>query len=74
MKKLTKRQIEALISAAEAMLAGEEGAGDAQNVKFDVLRRASNILKDELEEREWHKLQRLEIYRFNQEGKKERIG
>jgi len=37
---LTPQQAEALFSAAEAMLAGEEGEGDAQGVSFAVLERA----------------------------------
>lgn len=36
---LTPQQAQALYDAAEAMLAGEEGAGDAQGVSFEVLER-----------------------------------
>ena len=36
--RLTLREMDALCSAAGAMLAGEEGEGDADGVSFDALR------------------------------------
>jgi len=41
---LTEEQISALSQAANAMLAGEEGAGDAEGLSFDVLETAVHAL------------------------------
>jgi hypothetical protein len=42
--RLTDPQRDALISVAQAMLAGPEGEGDAEGVSFAVLRRAALAL------------------------------
>jgi hypothetical protein len=42
---LTDKQVTALLSAAVAVLAGEEGAGDAQGVNFKDLQSAANALR-----------------------------
>lgn len=44
--RLTTKAIEALIQAAEAMLAGEEGEGDATGIAHEDLQRGSNWLKN----------------------------
>lgn len=49
--RLTMREINALNSAASAMLAGEEGEGDAQGVSFDDLHSAHDKLIDMREQR-----------------------
>lgn len=41
---LTEPQLDALLSAAIAMLAGDEGEGDAIDVSFAVLERAAQKL------------------------------
>ena len=41
---LTRPQVDALASAALAMLAGDEGEGDAQDVSFAVLQRGVGVL------------------------------
>lgn len=47
MAKLKLKSIEALIAAAESVLAGEEGVGDCADVAFDDLTAGSEWLKAE---------------------------
>ena len=43
----TIKRLEAAIQACEAMLSGEEGEGDATDVKFVDLQAAAELLKDD---------------------------
>lgn len=45
---LTRAQADALISAATAILAGQEGEGDAQGINFAILSRAVGALSKAL--------------------------
>lgn len=43
----TIKRLDAAIQACEAMLASEEGKGDAEGISFDDLQAASDMLKEQ---------------------------